>query len=230
MCGGVAGAVRFRADQGVVGAVGRRRTGGVQTQVVADGERRQSSLGGRFPGRTEGRGPGVAAVERPGCVGAFEPTPTQTAEKDVFAVAQHDQVDVAVAIDVDRVGAVHVVEICYRIGQPGELQRAADRTVVAEERGWTAPAGDVEVGFAVVVAVEGGDAAAHGERRVAVVDVVNPGRRRSRPRSGVAPNAVVGAGLFGRRPTKASAAIATAATPTTSPSRQRRMGSRYPQG
>ena len=76
------------------------------------------------------------------------------------------------------IGAHDLAEVGHRIGQPAEAQRTADRTVVAEQAGRPAAAGQVQVRPAVAVAVEDGHPAADRQVRVPLEREVQPGRRR----------------------------------------------------
>ena len=108
--------------QPVVGAraPGRDLLGAVD--VVADRDRRP--VGALLPGRGKRRRPGIAAVEAPGLVGALEPAAAEPAHGDVLADAQQHEIDDAVAVDVERIGAGHLVE--FETALLGlELQRAA---------------------------------------------------------------------------------------------------------
>ena len=82
----------------------------------------------------------------------------------------------AVAVDVERVGAGHPGLDELAVGHRGEAQRTRGADVAIERRrGGTAR--EEEVRVAVEVAVEGGDTAAHVVLPVAGVGVLDPGRR-----------------------------------------------------
>ena len=83
-----------------------------------------------------------------------------------------------VAVDVDRVGADDAGQIGDRIGDRREVQRAADRAVVAVQDCRRAAAGDVQVGPAVAVAVEDRHPTADRKRERALVGVRRPDAAR----------------------------------------------------
>ena len=122
-----------------------------------------------------------------------------TPQDHVLPEAQDGEVDVGVAVDVDRVGAGDLREVGDGRRDRREPQRATGVALVAVEGGRFAAAGEVQVGAPVVVAVERGDAAAHEELELTVVPVVDAGgggvvdevrrHRRGRPRSPAAANA-----------------------------------------
>ena len=117
----VAGARGVRPDQLVAEAqvvrIGRRLV-----QIVAERQRRQRRRA--FPLGTERRGPGVAAIERPGLVGALEAAVAEAPQELVLATPQHGQVRPAVAVDVERVGTGDVGPIGDWVARP---QRTAAR-------------------------------------------------------------------------------------------------------
>ena len=115
---GIAGALRGRADQGAVGTRARRRSGGIETKVVAHGERGQSCAA--LPFRAKGGGPGVTGVERQGLVRPLEAAVADTPKEHAFADPQDRQVHLPVAVDVERIGAVDVGEIGGGIVHRGE--------------------------------------------------------------------------------------------------------------
>ena len=155
-------------------------------QVVAERQRRQRVRA--LPRRAERDGPVVAAVDAERLVGVLEPAVAEAAQDDVAAAAQDDEVDVAVAVDVERVRTGDRGQVGDRRRQPVEAERTAHRALVAVERGRLGAAGEVQVGAPVVVAVEGGDAAADEElerRRRTVVDArAGSCRRRTAARPG----------------------------------------------
>ncbi len=76
--------------------------------IIADGEGRP--LRAALPCGGEGGRPGVAAVEAPLFVGALEPAAAKAAHHDIAANAQQHEVGDPVAVDVDGIGADHLVE------------------------------------------------------------------------------------------------------------------------
>ena len=106
-------------------------------------------------------------------VGPLEAAVAEPAQDDVLADAQHDEVDVAVAVDVERVGAGDRGQVGDGRRQRREAQRAADRAVVAVQRRRLAAAGEEQLAAPVVVAVERRHAAADEVLEVAVVAVVD---------------------------------------------------------
>ncbi len=162
-----------RPDQQVVAtAVGRLATR-VEAEVLADGQGRQSRR--RLPGRAEAGRQGVTAVERPGLVGPLEPAAAEPPEQDALARAEHRQIGMTVAIDVERVGADHIGQVRGRVRGTPEAQRAAHRALVQEEGCRLAPSREVQLRPAVVVAVERSNASAEVEREITVVGVVESG-------------------------------------------------------
>ena len=158
----------------VLAAVLRRLTRRVEREVVAEGKGR--TAGRALPGGTErGRHAGTA-VERPGLVRTFEPAAAETAQEHALACPQDGQVDLPVAVDIERIGTLDVRQVRRRIVDGREPQGTAGGAVVVVQRRGVAPAGEVQLGLAVAVAVEGRDAAADGEREVAGVGVVDAGR------------------------------------------------------
>jgi hypothetical protein len=91
------------------------------------------------------------------------------------AEAQDGQVDLAIAIDVEGVGAVDVREVRDWVLDPLEPERGADRAVVPVQRRRIGPSRHEHVGPAVGIAVEHGDATSDRGREVAVVDVIDAG-------------------------------------------------------
>ena len=144
--------------------------------VVAKGERGQGC--GTFPGGAEGRCRSSAAIERPGLVGTLESTVAEAPQDHVLAEAEHHQVGDAVAIDVDGIGTRDIGQVRDRVTQPREREGTANGTVVAIQRRGVGTAGEEEVGFAVGVAVEGGDTATHHVLGTAVVGMGDAGGGR----------------------------------------------------
>ena len=120
----------------------------------------------------------MAAVEGPAGVRRLEPAVPQTPQERRPADPEDGQVDMAVAIDVERVGTVDRAEVGDRVGQCGEPQGPAHRAVVAVQGRRSAAAGQVHVRPAVAVAVEDRDASADVGRVRAVVGVFEAGGRR----------------------------------------------------
>ena len=144
---------------------------------MADSQCRQLSR--PFPGGAEGCCPSVGIGERPGRICRFEKAIAEPAKKLSPADTQHCQVNFAVAVYVDRVSPDDVGEVGGGRGEPSELEGATGRAVVAIDRRGVATAGDVEVRFAVAVAVQNRDSAADGEPgAVSGVDLVYAGGRR----------------------------------------------------
>ena len=143
----------------------------VEFDVHADREGRHH--GGALPGCAESCRPLVAAVEPERFVGALESAVAESAEEHVLAESEHGEIGVAVRIDVDRIGAGDLGQVGIGLRHLGELQRTSDGALVDVERGRIRPAGEVEILFVIVVAVEYGDAATHEVGPVPVVGVVN---------------------------------------------------------
>src|SRR5215213_10027120 len=158
-----------RPDELVRGAVARRRAIWFESQVVPQGERWTRHRA--FPRRAERGRPLVATVEAPGLVRPLERTATESPEQHVLTHTQDREIGVAIAVDVKRVRPGHPSEVCGSTWEPLERELTADRAVVPVEGRWVAPAGEVELGLAVAIAVERGDATAGVERRPAVIDV-----------------------------------------------------------
>ena len=150
-------------------AVGARLA--VRRQVVAERQRRQRVVA--LPRGAEGDRPRVATVEPERLVGSLEPAVAEPAEDHVLADAQHGEIDEAVAVDVERVGAGDRGQIGDRRRHGLEPQRPADGAVVAVQRGRRAAAGEEQLAATVVVAVERGHAAADEVLEVALVAVVD---------------------------------------------------------
>src|SRR6266404_5277493 len=75
-------------------------------------------------------------------------------QEDVLAVAEDSQVEPAVAVDVERIRAVHGCQVRRCVMHSRETERPTDFPVVPKERGRVRATGDVDVGLAVAVAVE----------------------------------------------------------------------------
>ncbi len=87
----------------------------------------------------EGDGPRVAAVDAERLVGALEAAVAEAAQDDVLADPQDDEIGVAVAVDVERVGAGDGGQVGDRRRQRGEAQRTAALAVVVVQRGRSLP-------------------------------------------------------------------------------------------
>ena len=59
----------------------------------------------------------MTAVERPGLVRALEPAVAEAAQEDALADPQDRQVDLPVAVDVERIGAVDVGQVGRRVAR-----------------------------------------------------------------------------------------------------------------
>jgi hypothetical protein len=90
--------------------------------------------------------------------------PPRPRQEHVPAVAQDGQIDHAVAVDVERIGAGRLGQVGGRIVDSREMRAATGRRVVPVQRGRMVPAGQVEVRPPVAVAVEHGHAATDRER------------------------------------------------------------------
>ena len=154
----------------------------VGLEVVAERQRRQRVVA--FPRGAEGDGPGVAAVDAERLVGALEPAVAEPAQHDVLADPQHDEIGVAVSVDVERIAAGDGGQIGHRGWELREPQRAAELTVVVVQRSRFAAAGEEQVAAPIVVAVEGGDTAADEVLEVAGVAMVDGAGLLDEPRRG----------------------------------------------
>ena len=113
----------------------------------------------------------------------------------VAADAQQHQVRDPVAVDVDRIGADHLVQFeAARLEL--EAQRAAALAHVAVELRRRLSAGEEDVGKAVAAAVEDGHAAADHILPLALVDAVDAGARRLIDEFGDRDGARVGDGFL----------------------------------
>ena len=151
------------------------RIGRGRVHVVAERQRRQG--GGALPRRREGHRRLVPAGDGPALVRPLEPTPTEPAEEDVPADPEHGQVDDAVTVDIERIGAGDRVEVRGGVADRGEVERSTDRAVVVVQAGPVRTSGDVRIGPSVGVAVEDGDAATGEVGERPVVDLADPRRR-----------------------------------------------------
>ena len=127
-----------------------------------------------FPGRGKGSRPGIAAIEIPCFVGALETAPPEATHHDVFANAQQHHIGIAVAVDVERVRARHLVQF-EPAGLRLEPQRPGSRAGIAVEFGGRSAAGKQHVVEAVGIAVERGDATADHVFPLPGVDAVYAG-------------------------------------------------------
>ena len=175
----VAGGQRFRRGVDVTGCGGPDELavvalGRVRHEVVP--ERQRGKRVRPLPRSAERSRPGVAAVDAQLVVGRFEAAVAQPPQHDVAAAAQDDEVHRAVAVDVERVGAGDRGQVGHGRRQLRESCRAADRALVPVERGRLTAPGQIQLGAAIVVAVERCDPAADEVLELAVVHVVDPGR------------------------------------------------------
>ena len=145
----------------------------VRLEVVAEREARE--LLARLPRRAERLRHLGAAVDAPDLVRPFEAAVAEAAQRDVLAPAEGHEVDHAVAVDIDGVGAVDRGEIRHGVGQPDEPERVADVAVVPVQRRRPLAAGEVQVLAPVVVAIEHGKPGADRVLERAVVREVHAG-------------------------------------------------------
>ena len=150
--------------------------------------------------------PAIAGFQAPGVIGALELAVAQATKHLHFAHAQHDQVGVAVSVDIDRVRTNGIRQFQSR-ALFEQFDRAALRAFVAVKLGAIDTRRHVNLGQTVAITVEGGDTAADHEfalafkpaletRRVGFFDETRDGRLRrlagrwragrSRPRHGLA--------------------------------------------
>ncbi len=160
-----------RSDQEIVTAGAGLPTGLVEFDVCAD--RKSREFGRSFPCGAEPGGPSVSAVVSQVFVGALEAAITETAEENVLPESQDGQIGVTVRVDIDRIGPGDVGEIRAGLLSLGESKFTCDRALIHVESGRTGSAGEVEIRFPVIVAVEGGHATTDEERPVAVIGVVD---------------------------------------------------------
>ena len=173
---GVPGCPGRRPEQVVLAARAGRLAVRAEREVRAERQRRERRR--TLPGGAERGRHGLAAVERPGLVGPLEAAVAEPAQEHALARAQDRQVDAAVAVDVERIGADHPGRRGRRVVDRFERERTAGRALVPQERGGTLAAGEVQLRLAVVVAVEDRHPATDREAEVAVVGVVDPARGR----------------------------------------------------
>ena len=147
-------------------------------QVVAEGKSRQ--VGVSLPGGAEPDGPVVGGgIETPRLVGTIEGAVASSPQQDVLTDAKHGQVDVLIAVDVERVGAGHPGEIaCRGVQHLPESKGPANRALIAVEAARAVASGQIQVGPTVFVTVEHGHTAAHEVREIAVVYMVDTGTLR----------------------------------------------------
>ena len=133
---GIVGLVAgLRAIERILLAGAPGRAGRVAVDVMADRERREFLS--RLPLGGERGGPAGIAVEAPFLVGEGERAVRAALEQEVAADPEHEQIHVAVAVDVERIGADDVGEE-LRIGADVErlfleFERAAGRRLVDEQ-------------------------------------------------------------------------------------------------
>ena len=157
---GILFACGIRAQQQArrAGAPGEVRAAAV---VVAAYGQRGHGLA-LLPGGGKGGVPVVAVGDVPLLVGAFELAGTQAAEDFDFTNTQHHQVHIAVAVDVDRIGAGGIGQL-QAAALFLEFDGAAARALVAVELGLVDAACDIDLGQAIAIAVKHGHAAADHE-------------------------------------------------------------------
>nr|WP_311734980.1 hypothetical protein [Alloyangia mangrovi] len=95
---GVAGADQLAAVAGLEGAIG------VETVDVISDKDRGPILPG-LPGGGESGGPGVALRKLPRLGGILEAALAEPAQHDIRSDPQHEEIELPVAVDVQRVGA-----------------------------------------------------------------------------------------------------------------------------
>ena len=157
-----------RADQLVVEAEVMRLIE-LRPQVVAESERRKRRTG--LPCGAEGLGWLFAAVEVPALVRPFEPAIPKAAKQNVLPVAQHREVHLAIAVDVERIRAIDIQERGSSIGHPGKPQRTTEQALVPEEGSRLRAASEIDVRPAITIAVEDRHSAANREVEATAVDV-----------------------------------------------------------
>ena len=140
------------------------------------GERRERGIS--LPGRAERGRVAREAIEAERGAGLLELAVPEATKDPGLAGTEDDEIGPAVAIDVDRVGAVDGRQVGDRVRDPRERESSADGAVVPEQRGAVGTARDVQVRTAVVVAVEHGHAAAYGILEAAVEALAEAGRGR----------------------------------------------------
>src|SRR5437867_1852189 len=174
---------RTERDRGCVDlGVGRRPNHLVveteMVRVVAGGidivpERKGRQHRRALPGRTERRRGRRGEIQAPPLVRALETAAAAATKENVLTVSQDDNVRDPVAVDIDRVRAVHAYEIRCRTDEVREPKRAADLAVVPVQRGGSAPTREIEIRLPVAVAVEDGRPTADGVPEAAAIDVVD---------------------------------------------------------
>ena len=106
--------------------------------------------------------PGIAGFDLPGLIGALEFAAAQAAKDLHFAHAQHHEVGVAVAVNVQRVGANGIGQLQAR-ALFLQFERSAAGAAVAVKLGLVDAGRNVDLGQAVAVAVKRGHAATNHE-------------------------------------------------------------------
>ena len=159
-----------RSEPAVSAAVGIRHA------VAAERERGQRVRA--FPRRAEPNGPVAAAVDAQRFGAVLESAVADAAQDDVAAAAKHGEVDEPVAVDVERIRAGDIRQVCHRRRRAGELERASHQAFVSVERRRLAPSSEEQLVAAVVIAVERGHAASDEELRPPGVGVVDAGGDR----------------------------------------------------
>src|SRR5206468_10736106 len=119
-----------------------------------------------------GRG---AAVESPPLVRAREAAAAESSKEHVLTTSEHDEIRDSIPIDVDGIRAVDAGEVGHGTREANKAERPARRAVVPIERGGPAPAGEIQVGPPVAVAVECGHTPADRVLEAAAVRVIDAG-------------------------------------------------------
>ena len=150
--------------------------GKVRAAAVVVGAESQGGPGlAAFPGGGKRGVPIVARRDIPAFIGALELAATQAAKDLVFAHAQHDEIHLAVAVNVQRIGAGGVGQLQAR-ALLLQFEGAAARAAVAVELGFVDATRDIDFGQAIVIAVEHGHAAADHEFVFAFKAALQAGR------------------------------------------------------
>ena len=118
----------------------------------------------------------------------FEAAIPEAPQQHVATEPKDGEIDDVVAIHVERIGTGDRIQIGRRVGQSLEAQPFLDRAPVAIQRGRCRAPGQEEVRTGIRVAVERRDTAADEEGVVALVGMLDAGRRgdvdKSRGRQG----------------------------------------------
>ena len=141
-------------------------------EVVAEGECRHRGIG--LPRGAEPDSPVIPGGEGPGLVGSLEGAVSVASEQNILAESEHGQIDVLVAVDIERVGPGHPGEIAGRpVQQLPETKVAPDLAVVAIEPARVLTPRQIQVRATVLVTVEHRYTATDEVLELAVVDVVD---------------------------------------------------------